>query len=227
MLDSARELLERATALYASMDSYSDAGSVDQHLIPDQTVLRTDFSTLYARPNLFRFECSRRHPYPPLRHLVTRHVVGFDGFGAYALRQEYDMPPTLQTRRDLSHAVSNVTGASAGSAHNIARLLSQVQGLSIHDLVAPRLVDDELVGEVPCHCVCAALPAGGERILCFDRNTLLLRRVRTRRGNISVVETHRAILVNMPIDEALFDVDSPDFSIVQGHGVRELGAESD
>jgi hypothetical protein len=201
MLDKAKELLEQTAAIYASMESYSDAGSVDQHLIPDQAVLRTDFSTLYARPNLFRFECSRRHPYPPLRHLVTRHVVGFDGFGAYALRQEYEMPPTLQTRQDLSHAVSRITGASSGSAHNIARLLGQVQGLS------------------------ASLPAGGERLLSFDRNTLLLRRVRTYRGKISLVETHRAILVNTPIDDALFNVDSPDFSIVQGHDVRELGVE--
>jgi hypothetical protein len=227
MLDKAKQLLEQVAAAYASMKSYSDAGSVDQHLSPDDAALRTDFSTLYARPNLFRFECSRRHPYPPLRHLVTRHVVGFDGFGAYALRQEYDMPPTLQTRQDLSHAVSRVAGASSGSAHNIARLLRQVQGLSILDLLDPQLVDDEPVGDVLCHCVRTSLPAGGERKLSFERDSLLLRRVQTHRGKISLDETHRAILVNPPIDDALFNVDSPDFSIVQGRDVTGLGAESD
>src|ERR1700729_2786458 len=144
MHKEARQLLEQVAATYTSMSSYADAGCVSQHLQPSDSVLQTDFSTLYAAPDLFRFEFSRRHPYPPLRHLVTRHVVGFDGFGAYALRQEYDMPPTLQTRQDLSHAVSRVAGASSGSAHNIARLLKQVHGLSILDLLEPRLADDEL-----------------------------------------------------------------------------------
>jgi hypothetical protein len=227
MLDNAGQLLEQVEATYASMKSYSDLGSVDQHLMPDDAVLRTNFSTLYARPNLFRFECSRRHPYPPLRHLVTRHVVGFDGFGAYALRQEYDMPPTLQTRQDLSHAVSRVAGASSGSAHNIARLLGQVHGLCMLDLLEPRLADDELVGGVPCHCVCALLPAGGERKVSFERNTLLLRRVQTHRGKISLDEMHRVIRVNLPLDDALFNIDSPDFSTMQGQDVRGLDAESD
>jgi hypothetical protein len=226
MLDKAKQLLEQIAATYASMKSYSDVGSVEQHL-PDDAVLRTQFSTLFARPNLFRFECSRRHPYPPLRHLVTRHVVGFDGFGAYALREEYGMPPTLQTRTDLSHAVSRLAGASSGAAHHIARLLKQVQGLSILDLVDPRLVDDELIGGIPCHCLSASLPAGGERKLSFERNTLLLRRVQTYRGKISLDEMHRVIRVNLPLDDALFDIDSPDYSSGQEHDVTGLGAESD
>jgi hypothetical protein len=227
MLDNARQLLEQVEATYASMQSYSDVGSVDQQFMPDEALLRTSFSTLYARPNLFRFECSRRHPYPPLRHLVTRHVVGFDGFGAYAMRQEYDMPPTLQTRPDLSHAVSRVAGASSGSAHNIARLLNQVQGLSVLDLLEPRLADDELVGGIPCHRVCALLPAGGERRLSIERGTLLLRRVQTYRGKISLDEVHSVIRVNLPLDDALFNIDSPDFSAMQEQDVRGLGAKSD
>jgi hypothetical protein len=218
MLDSARQLLEQVEATYAS---------VDQHLMPDDAMLRTNFSTLYARPHLFRFECSRRHPYPPLHHLLTRHVVGFDGFGAYALRQEYEMPPTLQTRQDLSHAVARVVGASAGAAHNIARLLNQVQGLSLLDLLQPRLLDEQLVGGVPCHCVCASLPAGGERRLSFERNTLLLRRVQTQRGKISLDEMHRVIRVNLPLDDALFNIDSPDFSTLQGQELTRRGAKSD
>jgi hypothetical protein len=198
------------------MISYSDVGSVSQQLQPDDPVLCTEFSTLYAEPNLFRFEFSRAHPYPPLRHVVTRHVIGFDGFGAYALRQEYEMPPTLQTRQDLSHAVAGSAGVSSGSAHNIARLLlHEVAGLSILDLVNPRLGDDAMVGGAACHFVRAQLPKGGERELFFERDSLLLRRVRTIRGNIPTDELRRDIRVNQPLDDALFIIESPEFPPVQ------------
>ena len=208
----ARQLLEEAAATYASMISYSDVGSVSQQLQPDDPVLCTEFSTLYAEPNLFRFEFSRAHPYPPLRHVVTRHVIGFDGFGAYALRQEHDMPPTLQTRRDLSHAVAGSAGISSGSAHNIARLLlPEVEGLSILDLVDPRLIDDVPVDGAVCHRVRAHLPKGGVRELFFERDSLLLRRILTIGEKMTTDEIRRDIRVNQPIDDALFIIESPDF----------------
>jgi hypothetical protein len=207
-----RPLLEEVAATYASMTSYSDVGHVSQRLQPDDPELRTEFSTLYARPNLLRFEFSRSHPYPPLRHIVTRHVVGFDGFGAYALRQEHDMPPTLQTRRDLSHAVTGSAGISSGSAHNIARLLlHEVEGLSILDLIDPRLIDDAPVDGTACHRVRAHLPKGGERVLFFERDSLLLRRMLTLQEKITTDELRRDIRVNQPIDDALFIIESPDF----------------
>jgi hypothetical protein len=220
MINEARQLLEQAADVYASMISYSDVGCVVQHLQPDDPVLRTDFSTLYSRPNLFRFEFSRPHPHPPLRHVVTRHVVGCDGFGAYALRQEYEMPPMFQARRDLSHAVSGVAGISSGSAHHIARLLLDVEGLSILDLTGPCLIDDEVIDGTVCRRISALLPRGGERTLSFERDSLLLRRIQTRCGKRSSDELHREICVDLPLDDALFDIESPDPSM---HG-HESGA---
>jgi hypothetical protein len=217
MNNEARRLLEQAASSYASMISYSDVGCVVQHLQPDDPVLRTDFSTLCSRPNLFRFEFSRPHPYPPLRHLVTRHVVGSDGFGAYALRQEYEMPPVFQARRDLSQAVSGVAGISSGSAHHIARLLLGVDGLSILDLTDARIIDDEEIDGAICHRISALLPRGGERKLSFERTSLLLRRIETRSGRLSSDELHRAIRVNPQLDDALFDIESPDLSGMLGH----------
>jgi hypothetical protein len=217
MNNEARQLLEQVAATYASMISYSDVGCVVQHLQPDDPVLRTDFSTLCARPSLFRFEFSRPHPYPPLRHMVTRHVVGSDGFGAYALRQEYEMPPMLVARRDLSHAVSGVAGISSGSAHHIARLLLDVDGLSILDLTDARIINDEVIDGAICHRISALLPRGGERRLSFERNSLLLRRIQTHCGKISSDELHREIRTNLPLNDALFDIESPELAVVHGH----------
>jgi hypothetical protein len=216
MHNEARQLLEQVAATYASMSSYADAGCVSQHLQPSDSVLRTDFSTLYAAPELFRFEFSRPHPYAPLRHMVTRHVVGFDGFGAYALRQEYEMPPALQARQNLSDAVSGAAGISAGAAQNIARLLlSDLEGLSILDLAGPRMAEGAEVGGAACLCVCALLPRGGERRLWVERNSLLVRRIQTHRDKISLDERRHEIRVNLPLDEALFDIESPDPSSLQ------------
>ena len=122
------------------------------------------------------------------------------------------MPPTLQTRRDLSHAVSGSAGISSGSAHNIARLLlHEVEGLSILDLVDPRLIDDAPVDGAVCHRVRAHLPRGGERELFFERDSLLLRRMLTIQEKITTDELRRDIRVNQPIDDALFIIESPDF----------------
>ena len=122
------------------------------------------------------------------------------------------MPPTLQTRRDLSHAVSGSAGISSGSAHNIARLLlHEVEGLSILDLVDPRLIGDASVDGAACHRVRAHLPRGGERELFFERDSLLLRRMLTIQEKITTDELRRDIRVNQPIDDALFIIESPDF----------------
>jgi len=223
MNKGARPLLEEVAAAYKAMTSYSDVGSVSQRLQPDDPELRTEFSTLYAEPNLLRFEFSRSHPYPPLRHIVTRHVIGFDGFGAYALRQEHDMPPTLQTRRDLSHAVEGSAGISSGSAHNIARLLlPEVEGLSILDLVDPRLIDEARVDGAVCQRVRAHLPKGGERELFFEADSLLLRRILTIREKMTTDEIRRDIRVNRPIDDALFIIESPDIPGIQGSELHAL-----
>jgi hypothetical protein len=208
----ARQLLEEVVKTYASMESYSDVGSVTQQVHPGDPVLRMEFSTLYKRPNLFRFEFSRPHPYPPLRHLVTRHVVGYDGFGAYTLQRGHESEPTLQTRDDLSHAVAGATGVSSGSAHNIGRLLLQeVTGLSILDLVDPQFGAEMEIAGAPCYSISAKLPKGGERELCIERGTLLVRRVRTRYGSAPAEELRDAIRVNPPLDDASFIIESPDY----------------
>jgi hypothetical protein len=210
MRDEARKLLERVAATYAAMTSYADVGCVVQHLQREDAVLRVDFSTLYSRPNLFRFEFSRPHPYPPLRHMVTRQVVGCDGFGAYALRQDYEMPPMFQARRDLSQALSGVAGVSSGSAHHVARLLLDVDGLSILDLADPQIIEDEAIDGIVCHRISALLPKGGERKLSFERSSLLVRRIQTHRGTTSSDELHRELRINLSMDDALFDIESPD-----------------
>jgi hypothetical protein len=199
------------------MISYADVGCVVQHLQPEDPDLRVDFSTLYSKPNLFRFEFSRPHPYPPLRHMVTRHVVGCDGFGAYALRQDHEMPPMFQARRDLSQALSGVAGVSSGSAHHVARLLLDVDGLSILDLADPRIIEDEVIDGIVCHRISALLPKGGERKLSFERSSLLLRRIQTHRGTISSDELHRELRVNLPLNDASFDIESPDPAAAHEH----------
>jgi hypothetical protein len=208
----AKQLLAEVVKAYASMDSYSDVGSVTEQVHPGDPALRTEFSTLYKRPNLFRFEFSRPHPYPPLRHIVTRHIVGCDGFGAYSLQRGHESEPTLQTRDDLAHAVAGATGVSSGSAHNIGRLLlHEVAGMSILDLINPQFGAEMEIAGARCYSISARLPKGGERELCIERGTLLVRRVRTNHGKVPAEEVREAIRVNPPLDDASFIIGSPDY----------------
>jgi len=218
---AARHLLEEVVKTYASMESYSDRGSVTQQVHPGDPILKTEFSTLYKRPNLFRFEFFRPHPYPPLRHLVTRHVVGYDGFGAYSLKQAHDSDPTLQARDDLSHALAGAAGVSSGSVHTIGRLLlHEVNGLSMLDLVEPRFGAELEIAGAACHRILATLPSGGERELCIEHGTLLIRRVVTHHGNAPAEERREAIRVNPPLDDASFIIESPDYGPAEDSHTR-------
>jgi hypothetical protein len=190
------------------MDTYEDNGTV-KRLNGDDPPYQTDFATLYKSPTLFRFEFSRPHPYPPLRHVVTKQVVGFDGSVAYAKTEQYKKTPRIEARENLDMAIAGATGISSGAAHTIGRLLlRQVTGLSISDLIDTRLREDQAINGVPCYCISARHPrSGGELEYVIEKNSLLIRRVRTHFEKFIGVESRDGIRINQPLDDGLFAVE--------------------
>jgi hypothetical protein len=59
-------LLARVVEKYGLLSSYQDSGVVLQPLSPNDAPIETKFTTLFRRPNLFRFAFSSPHPFPPL-----------------------------------------------------------------------------------------------------------------------------------------------------------------
>jgi len=197
-------LLQRVAQAYSAMSSYQDHGRVVL-VNADEPPLQIDFATLYKRPSLFRFEFSRPHPYAPLRHIVSTHVVGFDGSRAYSQTERYQEAPRLETRRDLPSAIAGATGISSGSAHSISRLLlAEVSGFSLLDLVDVRLDAATQIDGIACYRVSGNNPRGGEWDYTIERDSLLIRRIRTQSGKYPKEEYRENILVDRPLDDRLF-----------------------
>ncbi len=206
----AETLLHHVAQSYASMSSYEDSGAV-KRIRSDDSSYQTDFSTLYKRPSLFRFEFSRPHPYPPLRHLVARHVVGFDGSVAYSMDEGYQKDPTLNIRESIDMAIAGATGISSGSAHTIGSLLlGNTTGPSILDLLDARFNEDAAIGGIACYCIAARHPSGCQMEYLIEKDLLLIRRVRTHFEKFPTEESRENIRIDQPLDDGLFAMEVRD-----------------
>jgi len=202
---SAQDLIRDVVEHYAQMSSYQDMGVVRQWFNAKAPPLETTFSTSFKKPSLFRFEFASPHPYPPLRHIITTHVIGSDGTTAYTLVKEHEATARVEIEESLSMAVAGATGISSGSAHTIGRLLlPEVGGLSLMDLVRPsRKQDRSFLGAV-CYCIDAKHPRGPTLELWIEKNTLLLRKlVQSARKNPSE-ELRQGIRVDQLVKKSIF-----------------------
>jgi hypothetical protein len=160
---------------------------------------------VYQRPAFFRFAFSSPHPYPPLSHLITEHVAGFDGTDGYFQTKS---PKDVAPSRDLMSvrlAMAGATGVSSGSAHTIGRLLlPEVHGTSMLDLLDPRFnADAEIDGKV-CYSISAQHPKSNEREVWVEKESLLLRKLIWIRETARSEEVREDISVNEPIEPQLF-----------------------
>lgn len=172
-----------------------------------QPPLETKFSTSFKKPSLFRFEFASPHPYPPLRHIITRHVIGSDGTTAYSLHKEHEAAARVEIEESLSMAVAGATGISSGSAHTIGRLLfPEVNGLSLMDLVGPFRKRERQFQGVTCYCIGAKHPRGPTLELWIEKKTLLLRKLVHNAGKVPSEELRQGIRVDQPVKNSIFAV---------------------
>lgn len=173
---NARAYLEAVHAHHRALPAYSDTGW-SRPLSPRQPgVCR--FETRYLGPGLFRFAFERPHPFPPLKHIVSRSVVGHDGDSAYLHTQDGSRPATLSRPGSLDLAVAMATGISSGTAHTIgALLLAEVGGWNLLDLRRLRFRRQRIVAGVRCVCVSGLHPRGGRVSAWFGADDMLLRRL--------------------------------------------------
>ena len=183
---------------YSRFRTYRDRGAVHQELRTEGPTLELPFETAYVRPNLFRFAFGCPHPFPPLRHLVTRCVVGCDGDRSYLCMEHPGEPADLQITKDTALVVGGATGISGGSAHTIARLLLPgVDGLALTDLRDWTLCGTTLVDDITCHRVVGVPPSGEQWEILVEKESLLLRSLSHSLGG---VRTQRQIRHDIQVD---------------------------
>jgi hypothetical protein len=205
---SARDVLRTMIATYASMTSYSDKGQVTTTQLKDGRVHRTTFSTLYQRPSFFRFAFSRPHPHPPLNHLVTQFVTGFDGTVGYSTTSKPGDAGPSKSVTSLELAVAGATGISSGSAHTIGRLLlPEVGGYSFQESLEPQFGKDVTVDGTLCYSISARNPRSETADeIWIEKESFLLRKIIRRRADGQSEEWRDSIELNAPLESHLFQV---------------------
>jgi outer membrane lipoprotein-sorting protein len=202
----AQRLVGDSLAAYRALSTYQDDGYVVVRSKDQSHLQRTSFETRFLRPSYFRFKFSSPHPYPPLAHVVTTCVCGFDGQSAYLCTRHYGNPARVQNYVNIAMAVAGATGISSGSAHTIAQML--LDGLPEHVFASmenAKLGDREVVEGRACQSVHGRIRQADVDITLFiDPDTMTLRQLTTRFAEFTSTEVRRNIRLNEALDKAVF-----------------------
>jgi hypothetical protein len=153
---TALDVLRAMSSRYAAMRSYQDRGIVLTKSPDHADTNETIFATAFRRPDRFRFEWTTHHPYPPLRHLRTRHVIWNDCQGTFYFN---DLRPAVEPQASLRLAIAGATGVSRGSAHTVpALLIPEVGGFTLPQLQRLTLAHDQCEG-TRCYRITGHHPA--------------------------------------------------------------------
>lgn len=203
MMNEADLLISDLAARYGAMTTYRDRGVVLQPLGENEAAIRTTFETRFRRPGMFRFSFATPHPYPPLAHLVTEYCFGSDSSGAYAWTKEHGGPAHISRQEDLSMAIAGATGISGGSAHTIGALLMPgIGGRTFPKLHDFRIRGREALEGLDCVVAEAPYPNGAEVAVWIHRDTMTLRKLRTKHPSLPAGEEIRSdIEIDVVIDD--------------------------
>lgn len=208
------DLLQAISEKYALLDSYQDEGVVFTYDPVKPGPGQIHFATLFRRPDLFRFEWTSHHPYPPLRHIINQQVVGFDGSSAY---YHSSRNGDVKAVENLAMAVGMATGVSSGSALTVSCLLSdQIEvNSTVLDIKETLLLEEEEFEGVICHHLAGHDPWWAAPMeLWIGRDDFLLRKVTERRDNpVFSEEIRRNVRVGEVIPLDAFQFRSPSFSV--------------
>jgi hypothetical protein len=159
------------------------------------------------KPKFFRFEFLSLHPFLPLRHVVTKHVCGFDGAEAYSVTQRSGESAVVELEESLKLAVAGATGISGGSAHTIARLLlPEIGGFSLSKLADVNLEREAEVEGALCYELTGVHPRGGPHTLWIGKSDLLLRKLSERVRDSPSEEIRSAIIVDADLEPSVFGI---------------------
>jgi len=172
------KIIARMAEAYKNCKSYSASGVVKTVFFQQngQRVDEKPFTTVFVRPDRFRFEYSSKFPVPgaePVRHIVW--AKGKD------VRTWWDIQPGVKKEDSLNMALAGATGVSSGSAHTVPKLLmpTEIEGWSVTELRNAKRLPDATVDKVTCYRIQGNhKDADGDPVtLWISKKTFLIHRI--------------------------------------------------
>ena len=199
---TAQVIVENMAAQYANAPSYQDTGVVldVKGEADDRGERAIKFKTSFARPNLFRFERTRRWVVPTEEMLSA---VWSDGKHTF---NYYGWDKAVKESDNISLGVAGATGVSLGSAHTVAALLTEeVCGFRLSKMTDLSLLGEESFEGEDCYIVRGYHPHNFPIDMWISKRDFLQRKTKSRkvRGGY-FEEIRRDVKLNGSIERETF-----------------------
>jgi outer membrane lipoprotein-sorting protein len=175
------QVLEKVGARYAALHSYHDRGEVLSYPPDKPGPDRIAFETFFERPSRFRLDWTSQHPYPPLRDLVTDHVIWFDGKGAFVYIDYPDGPDIYNREAGWRLALASTPGGPGGFSRTVFTILVPGErfGIPVTDLKEAVLLGSDTFEGVECYHLRGLLRERPAEVW-IGKEDWLLRKITTR-----------------------------------------------
>ncbi len=178
-------ILEIALKMYSTCRTYSDVGEVK--VVPPIGHSDIKFRTQFARPDKFRFEWARWHPYFGQEGSEIENAIWSDGE-----QTKSKIQGKVETRDGLASALAAAAGASSGAALRISSILMpELMPLtrSWHLLNNLVLLPDQTIISQLCYHIRATSISENDTDIWIAKEGMLLRRIREQKlSNEAFVE---------------------------------------
>lgn len=148
--------MSQVVATYKSLSSYRDRGRSVQTLKSDSSeknpsTVVIDFTTLFKRPNKFRFSWTRTENLGDGPYISEKNAIWSDGTRIWSFAASDSTPIAEES---FAMAVAGATGVSQGTALHIFRLLTDdVHGFRFDQLRKLKIVRSEILSGIDCYVV--------------------------------------------------------------------------
>lgn len=200
---NAHECLHAVVARYAAIQTYTDVGGVR----PIGTVGPAScwFETHFAAPERYRFQFVTPHPYWPLRHILTKSIIGSDGTKPYFYKHFPRRPPEIEGTENVPRVIASATGVSQGTAATVGKLFfPATRGFKLPDLLRPRFKRNREFDGVKCITISGRNPRGGRYTVWLGAEDLLLRKLVAH--DFKREEIRHRIVVDEAVNDRCFEV---------------------
>ena len=200
----AQAVIEQVVQRYVAFGSYSDTGQVI--FTHPNFITKTPFATHYRAPSLFRFDFSVPHPHPPLSHVTSQHVAGFDGVKSYQIHKAFKGDLKIERLESTRLAIAGASAISCGAALTIGRLLFADTGAaSLLEEIDAQFDEDAALDDIDCYSIVVRYPSHHFRYKYhIEKGSFLLRKLLSEHGTSSFEESRMNIRINQPIEDELF-----------------------
>jgi len=157
---------------YKSCVSYEDQGTVQLTLTLKESVeeLVSEFSTIFIRPNLLKFDIKNR---------IGQVVLQANGESIRELHYRGNQPPdSISVYPNLPQAIGALEGVSQGVLSVVFGLLEDFKSPSFYDkLDNLKRLPDVVIDDLECHCISGQYNPYVTVTIWASKETNVLRRV--------------------------------------------------